>query len=78
LEWRPGPVCPVPGRSRSSKLLGAIETGPMLTGDLLDYKITRAGLESKIKPFTYHAARFYIPRNGVPGSAGQPIGASGS
>ncbi|MCW2859919.1 MAG: hypothetical protein JWP48_1627 [Actinoallomurus sp.] len=50
----------------------------MLTGDLLDYKITRAGLESKIKPFTYHAARFYIPRNGVPGSAGQPIGASGS
>jgi hypothetical protein len=35
----------------------------MLKGDLADYKVTRAKLDSKIKPFTYRSPHFYIPRN---------------
>lgn len=33
----------------SDKLISSIETGPMLKGDLIDYKITRAGDVAKIK-----------------------------
>jgi hypothetical protein len=47
----------------SDKLLSSIETGPILKGDLIDYKITRAGDEPKIKAFTYRSPHFYIPRN---------------
>ncbi|MGI5230532.1 hypothetical protein [Actinoallomurus sp. CA-142502] len=47
----------------SAATLSTIETGAMLKGDLADYKVTRAGLDSKIKPFTYHSARFYLPRD---------------
>jgi hypothetical protein len=47
----------------SDKLISSIETGPMLKGDLIDYKITRAGDEPKIKSFTYRSPHFYIPRN---------------
>jgi hypothetical protein len=47
----------------SGKLLSSIETGPMLKGDLVDYKITRAGDEPKIKSFTYRSPHFYIPGN---------------
>lgn len=47
----------------SDKTLSTIETGAMLKGDLADYKVTRAHLDPKIKPFSYHSPRFYIPRN---------------
>ena len=46
----------------SAKLLSSIETGPMLKSDLIDYKITRAGDEPKIKMFNYRSPHFYIPR----------------
>jgi hypothetical protein len=51
----------------SDKLISTIETGPMLKADLVDYKITRAGDEPKIKAFTYRSPHFYIP-----GNAGTP------
>jgi hypothetical protein len=47
----------------SNKLISTIETGPILTGDLADYKITRAGHEPKIKRFTYRDPHFYTPKN---------------
>jgi hypothetical protein len=47
----------------SDKLISSIETGPMLKGDLIDYKITRAGDDPKIKPFTYRSPHFSIPTN---------------
>ncbi|MCO6009810.1 hypothetical protein NE236_33045 [Actinoallomurus purpureus] len=50
----------------SDALLRQNETGPMLEVDLAGNKRIRAKQESKIKPFHYKSAQFFIPRDVSP------------